>query len=145
MSKIIISCAVTGSIHTPSMSPYLPVTPEAIAEQAIGAAKAGAAILHLHARDPETGRPGPAERLSANDIADVTLTLDRAVAVDAYTANRDTGGFILIDRETTDTAALGLIQADAAATPVKDEPAEVRETRSGGGFLSKLRWVFGGI
>jgi uncharacterized protein (DUF849 family) len=57
MSKIIISCAVTGSIHTPSMSPYLPVTPEAIAEQAIGAAKAGAAILHLHARDPETGRP----------------------------------------------------------------------------------------
>jgi uncharacterized protein (DUF849 family) len=52
MSKIIISCAVTGSIHTPSMSPYLPVTAEAIAEQAIGAAEAGAAILHLHARDP---------------------------------------------------------------------------------------------
>ena len=57
MSKIIISCAITGSIHTPSMSPYLPVTPDAIAEQAIGAAQAGAAILHLHARDPADGRP----------------------------------------------------------------------------------------
>src|SRR3712207_9422196 len=54
---VIISCAITGSIHTPSMSPYLPVTPEQIAESAIGAAEAGAAILHLHARDPQTGRP----------------------------------------------------------------------------------------
>ncbi len=60
MSKIIISCAVTGSIHTPSMSPYLPVTAREIAEQSIGAAKAGAAILHLHARDPRTGRPSAA-------------------------------------------------------------------------------------
>jgi uncharacterized protein (DUF849 family) len=60
MSKIIISCAVTGSIHTPSMSPFLPVTPEAIAEQAIAAAAAGAAILHLHARDPRDGRPSAA-------------------------------------------------------------------------------------
>lgn len=57
MSKIIISCAITGSIHTPSMSPYLPVTAEAIAEQAIAAADAGAAILHLHARNPQTGQP----------------------------------------------------------------------------------------
>jgi len=57
MSKIIISCAVTGSIHTPSMSPHLPVTANEIAEQSIGAAEAGAAILHLHARNPETGRP----------------------------------------------------------------------------------------
>ncbi|WP_420409171.1 3-keto-5-aminohexanoate cleavage protein [Hoeflea sp.] len=57
MSKIIISCAVTGSIHTPSMSPYLPVTAEEIAQQAIAAAEAGAAILHLHARDPSDGRP----------------------------------------------------------------------------------------
>jgi uncharacterized protein (DUF849 family) len=60
MSKIIISCAVTGSIHTPSMSPYLPVTPREIADQAIDAAKAGAAILHLHARDPQMGRPSAA-------------------------------------------------------------------------------------
>ena len=55
--KVIISCAVTGSIHTPSMSPYLPVTAEDIATQAIGAAEAGAAILHLHARETGTGRP----------------------------------------------------------------------------------------
>jgi uncharacterized protein (DUF849 family) len=55
--KVIITCAVTGSIHTPSMSPYLPVTPEEIAAAAIGAAKAGAAIVHLHARDPKDGRP----------------------------------------------------------------------------------------
>jgi uncharacterized protein (DUF849 family) len=55
--KIIITCAVTGAIHTPSMSPYLPVTPEQIVDAAVGAAEAGAAIVHLHARDPETGRP----------------------------------------------------------------------------------------
>jgi 3,5-dioxohexanoate:acetyl-CoA acetone transferase len=55
--KVIITCAVTGAIHTPSMSPHLPVTPDEIAEAAIGAAEAGAAILHLHARDPDTGKP----------------------------------------------------------------------------------------
>lgn len=55
--KVIITCAITGAIHTPSMSRYLPVTPEEIADSAVGAAEAGAAILHLHARDPETGRP----------------------------------------------------------------------------------------
>jgi uncharacterized protein (DUF849 family) len=55
--KIIISCAVTGAIHTPSMSPYLPVTAEEIAEASIAAAEAGAAIIHLHARDPVTGKP----------------------------------------------------------------------------------------
>jgi uncharacterized protein (DUF849 family) len=57
MSKIIISCAVTGSIHVPSQSPHLPFRPQDIAAQAIGAAQAGAAILHLHARHPETGHP----------------------------------------------------------------------------------------
>jgi len=55
--KVIITCAVTGAIHTPSMSPYLPITPEEITEAAVGAAEAGAAIIHLHARDPVTGRP----------------------------------------------------------------------------------------
>ncbi len=55
--KVIITCAVTGSIHTPSMSPHLPVTPDEIAAAAIGAAEAGASIIHLHARDPEDGRP----------------------------------------------------------------------------------------
>jgi len=57
MSRILITCAITGSIHTPSMSPYLPVTADEITQQAVDAADAGAAILHLHARDPETGRP----------------------------------------------------------------------------------------
>ena len=55
--KVIITCAVTGSIHTPSMSPHLPITAEEIAGAAIGAAEAGAAIVHLHARDPKDGRP----------------------------------------------------------------------------------------
>ena len=55
--KVIITCAVTGSIHTPSMSPHIPITPDEIAEAAIGAAKAGAAIVHLHARNPKDGSP----------------------------------------------------------------------------------------
>ncbi len=54
--KVIITCAVTGSIHTPSMSPHLPVTPDEIAASAIAAAEAGATVLHLHASDPEDGR-----------------------------------------------------------------------------------------
>lgn len=55
--KVIVSCAITGSIHTPTMSPYLPITPDQIASEAIAAAEAGAAILHLHARNPENGQP----------------------------------------------------------------------------------------
>lgn len=55
--KAIITCAVTGSIHTPTMSPHLPITPDEIAREAIAAAEAGAAVLHLHARDPRDGRP----------------------------------------------------------------------------------------
>ncbi len=57
--KVIITCAVTGSIHTPSMTPYLPITPEQIARESIEAAQAGAAIIHLHAGDPADGRPTP--------------------------------------------------------------------------------------
>ena len=57
MAKVIITCAVTGSIHTPSMSPALPVSAEEIADAAVEAAEAGAAIVHLHARDPGDGRP----------------------------------------------------------------------------------------
>jgi len=55
--KVIITCAVTGAIHTPSMSAHLPITPEAIADEAVAAAQAGAAIIHLHARNPADGRP----------------------------------------------------------------------------------------
>ena len=59
MSKVIITCAVTGSIHTPTMSPHLPITPDEIAADGVAAAEAGASILHLHARDPGDGRPTP--------------------------------------------------------------------------------------
>lgn len=57
MASVIITCAITGGAHTPSMSPHLPVTPEEIAEQSLAAAEAGASIIHLHARDPENGKP----------------------------------------------------------------------------------------
>ncbi|MCZ4289311.1 3-keto-5-aminohexanoate cleavage protein [Hoeflea alexandrii] len=92
MSKIIISCAVTGSIHTPSMSPYLPVTPEAIAEQAIGAAAAGAAILHLHARDPRDGRPSAA-------VADYMTFLPAIRAATDAVINLTTGGSAVMTME----------------------------------------------
>jgi len=55
--KVMITCAVTGAIHTPSMSPFLPITAEEIGEAAIAAAEAGAALVHVHARDPKDGRP----------------------------------------------------------------------------------------
>lgn len=80
--KAIITCAVTGSIHTPSMSPYLPVSAEEIADAAIGAAEAGAAIVHLHARDPKDGRPSQnpdhfapiLEKVNANTDAILNIT-----------------------------------------------------------------------
>src|SRR5258708_4457185 len=56
-NKVVITCAVTGAIHTPTMSPHLPITADEIAAAAIGAHEAGAAIVHLHARDPKDGRP----------------------------------------------------------------------------------------
>jgi uncharacterized protein (DUF849 family) len=57
--KVVITAAITGSIHTLSMSPYLPITPQQIADEAIAAYEAGAAVVHIHARDPQTGRPTP--------------------------------------------------------------------------------------
>ncbi|MFW5881693.1 MAG: 3-keto-5-aminohexanoate cleavage protein, partial [Roseicyclus sp.] len=85
MSSIIITCAITGSIHTPSMSPHLPVTPEEIATQAIEAAGAGASILHLHARDPETGRPSAAPEHFAAFLPRIAAATDAVV-------NLSTGG-----------------------------------------------------
>jgi uncharacterized protein (DUF849 family) len=69
--KVIITCAVTGSIHTPSMSPYLPVTAKEIADAAVGAAEAGAAIVHLHARKPEDGRPDPTPEAFRAFVGDI--------------------------------------------------------------------------
>lgn len=80
--KVIVTAAVTGGIHTPSMSPHLPSTPDEIADSALGAAEAGASILHLHTRDPKDGRPSQApeffapilEKLSGNTDAVLNLT-----------------------------------------------------------------------
>ncbi len=74
--KVIITCAVTGSIHTPSMSDHLPITPNEIAEQAIAAAQAGAAMLHLHARDPDTGRPDQSPELFAQFLPRIKQSTD---------------------------------------------------------------------
>lgn len=76
MSKIIITCAITGSIHTPSMSPHLPITPDQIAAEAVAAAEAGAAMLHLHARDPETGRPDQNPELFARFLPRIKQQTD---------------------------------------------------------------------
>jgi uncharacterized protein (DUF849 family) len=92
--KVIISCAVTGSIHTPSMSPYLPVTPAEIASSAIEAAQAGAAILHLHARNPENGRPDQTPEAYAKFLPMIKQGCDAVV-------NLTTGGaphMLVIDR-----------------------------------------------
>ena len=59
MDKRIITAAITGSIHTPTMTQYLPITPKQIADEAVRAYEAGAAVAHIHARDPETGKPSP--------------------------------------------------------------------------------------
>jgi uncharacterized protein (DUF849 family) len=85
MSKIIITCAVTGSIHTPSMSPHLPVTADQITEHAVEAAEAGAAILHLHARDPADGRPSA-------DPAHFAAFLPRIKQASDAVLNLTTGG-----------------------------------------------------
>jgi len=91
-NKVIISCAVTGSIHTPTMSPWLPVTPDEIAEQAIGAAEAGAAILHLHARDPKDGRPSPDPAVFMQFLPRIKASCDAIV-------NITTGGSVKMTLE----------------------------------------------
>jgi uncharacterized protein (DUF849 family) len=80
-NKVIITCAVTGSIHTPTMSPHLPITPDEIAEQAIAAAEAGAAMLHLHARDPETGRPTPSPALFQRFLPRIKQSTDAIINI----------------------------------------------------------------
>ena len=79
--KVIITCAVTGAIHTPSMSPYLPVTPDEIAGAALGAAQAGAAILHLHARDPVNGRPTQDPEVFARFLPRIKAGTDAVVNI----------------------------------------------------------------
>jgi uncharacterized protein (DUF849 family) len=83
--KVIITCAVTGSIHTPSMSPHLPVTPQQIADEAVAAAEAGAAIVHLHARNPVDGRPDQSPEAFRRFVVDIKARSDAVI-------NLTTGG-----------------------------------------------------
>jgi uncharacterized protein (DUF849 family) len=80
-SKVIVTCAVTGSIHTPTMSPYLPITPNEIVEAAVGAAQAGASVIHLHARDPETGKPSPDPKLFMDFLPRIKQQTDAVMNV----------------------------------------------------------------
>ncbi len=79
--KVIITCAVTGSIHTPTMSEHLPVTPDEIAAAAIGAAEAGAAIVHLHARNPQDGRPTPDPEIFSQFVSQIKQQADVVVNI----------------------------------------------------------------
>ena len=96
---VIITCAPTGGIHTPTMSPHLPVTPNVIATASIEAAEAGAAIIHLHARDPETGRPDPDPDLFMQ-------FLPRIKQASNAVANVSTGGGLGMTREERLRAAM---------------------------------------
>jgi len=98
-NKVIITCAVTGSIHTPTMSDALPITPDQIAAQAIDAAKAGAAILHLHARDPKDGRPSPDPAVFMQFLPRIKQSCDAVV-------NITTGGSVIMTLEDRLAAAL---------------------------------------
>lgn len=101
--KIIITCAVTGGVHTPTMSDALPITPDEIAKQSIDAAEAGAAILHLHARDPETGKPTPDPAVFMQFLPRIKQATDAVV-------NITTGG------------GLGMTVQERLAAPLKAEP-----------------------
>jgi uncharacterized protein (DUF849 family) len=92
MNKVIITCAVTGAIHTPTMSPHLPITPDEITDQAVAAADAGAAILHLHARDPNDGRPTPDPKVFMQFLPRIRERTDAVV-------NITTGGSLTMSLE----------------------------------------------
>lgn len=102
-NKVIITCAVTGSIHTPTMSPHLPISPDEIAAESIAAAEAGAAIVHLHARDPKDGRPSPDPDLFMEFLPRIKQASDVVV-------NISTGG------------APGFTMEDRLAAPTRVSP-----------------------
>ena len=102
-NKVIISCAVTGAIHTPTMSEGLPITPDEIAQQSIAAAEAGAAIIHLHARDPKDGRPTPNPDMFMQFLPRIKQNCDAVV-------NITTGG------------SLGMSIEDRLAAPLRAQP-----------------------
>ena len=102
-NKTIITCAVTGSIHTPTMSPHLPVTPDEIARESIAAAEAGASIIHLHARDPKDGRPTPSPEVFMEFLPRIKQGCDAVV-------NITTGG------------GHGMTVAERLAAPLRASP-----------------------
>ena len=101
--KVIITCAVTGSVHTPTMTPYLPITPDEIARESIAAAEAGASVIHLHARDPKDGRPTPNPDLFMQFLPRIKQNCDAVI-------NITTGG------------SLGMSMDDRLAAPLRAKP-----------------------
>ena len=91
-NNVIISCAITGAVHTPSMSPYLPITPEEIARQSVEAADAGAAIIHLHARDPVDGKPSPSADVYMQFLPEIARSTEAVI-------NITTGGSVAMTLE----------------------------------------------
>ena len=85
--KVIVTCAVTGSIHTPSMSPYLPITPKQIADEAVAAVEAGAAIVHLHARNPADGRPVQTPQAFLEFVCDIKARCSKGRALEQEPCN----------------------------------------------------------
>ena len=122
--KAIITCAVTGSIHTPSMSPALPVTPTEIAAQAVAAAQAGAAILHLHARDPQTGYPSPDPKAFLAFLPEIAAGCDAVV-------NLTTGG----------SSAMSFEERIAAAKELRPEVASLNMGSMNFNFAGAARRV----
>jgi len=101
--KVIITCAVTGSIHTPTMTPHLPITPDEIAQASIEAAEAGASVIHLHARDPKDGRPTPDPAVFMQFLPRIKQNTDAVI-------NITTGG------------GHGMTVQDRLAAPLKAKP-----------------------
>jgi uncharacterized protein (DUF849 family) len=101
--KVIITCAVTGSVHTPTMTPYLPITPDEIAKESIAAAEAGASVIHLHARDPKDGRPTPSPDVFMQFLPRIKQNCDAVI-------NITTGG------------SLGMSMDDRLAAPLRAKP-----------------------
>ena len=125
-SKVIITCAVTGSVHTPTMSPHLPVTPDEIARDAIAAAEAGASILHLHARNPEDGRPTADPAVFMQFLPRIKQSTDAVI-------NITTGGSSLMTVEDRlaaplkaqpEMCSLNMGSMNFALFPVLDKPRE---------------------
>ncbi len=126
--KVIITCAVTGSVHTPSMSPYLPVTPDQIAEEAIAAVQAGASILHLHARDPKDGRPSSDPEIFMRFLPRIKQVTDAVI-------NISTGGSSLMSlddrlaaalRAEPEMCSLNMGSMNFALFPALDRPTQWR-------------------